>query len=400
MDKQELLEMQQWTRAELDSSIAFWLAHGLDKEHGGIYTCLTREGNVFSTDKSVWMQGRAAWTFAYMCHVYGTRPEWLAASRSCLDFLEAHCVNHEAGGRLYFTVTADGRPLRQRRYCFSEAFYTIGNAEYYGLTGEPEYLERARRAYQLVYDLNHGAPDPAGMGPKTIPTTRSGRALADPMIFLNVTNIMLRVDPERSERYERYAAESAGDIIQYHYKPDLGCTLESVGPDGEFQSEFTAGRMVNPGHDIECSWFLLDEANRTGDTTLHAQAADIFNLAIEAGWDREYGGLLYFLDCQGLPPEAYEHDMKLWWPHNEILIASLMLYRDTREERYLEWFRKTRDYCKTYFADPAYGEWFGYLRRDGKPTEPPCKGSTFKGPFHVPRSLIMVDRLLAGLLAE
>ena len=73
--------------------------------------------------------------------------------------------------------------------------------------------------------------------------------------------------------------------------------------------------------------------------------------------------------------------MKLWWPHNEILIASLMAYRDTKDEKYLEWFFKTAEYCKTCFADDVCGEWYGYLRRDGKPTEPPCKGSTFKGRF-------------------
>ena len=108
--------------------------------------------------------------------------------------------------------------------------------------------------------------------------------------------------------------------------------------------------------------------------------------------------LLYFIDCMGCPPEAYEHDMKLWWPHNEILIASLMAYRDTKDEKYLEWFFKTAEYCKTCFADDVCGEWYGYLRRDGKPTEPPCKGSTFKGPFHVPRSLIMADVLLGDIL--
>ena len=102
----------------------------------------------------------------------------------------------------------------------------------------------------------------------------------------------------------------------------------------------------------------------------------------------------------GFPPEAYEHDMKLWWPHNEILIASLMMYRDSGDEKYLDWFYKTVDYCKTYFADPEYGEWYGYLRRDGKPTEPACKGCTFKGPFHVPRSLIMADQLIGQILEQ
>ena len=400
MNREKLSAWRSWIRAELDRSVDFWLTHGMDAENGGVYTCLTRDGTVFSADKSVWMQGRCAWTFAALCRRYGQRPEWLAASRSCLDFLERHCVNREAGGRLYFTVTADGRPLRQRRYCFSEGFYAIANAEYYGQTGERVYLERARKAYQMVYDLNNGAPDPTGLGPKTIPETRAGRALADPMIFLNMTGVLRRTDPAQAALYDRYAAQCVHDIFAYHHKPELQCTLETVGPGGEVQDAYTAGRVVNPGHDIECSWFLMEQANATGDAALHKKALDVFNFAAEAGWDAEYGGLLYFIDCKGLPPEAYEHDMKLWWPHNELLIASLMAYRDTGEEKYLNWFCRGAEYCKTYFADPDFGEWFGYLRRDGRPTEPPCKGSTFKGPFHVPRSLMMADTLLGEILEK
>ena len=399
MDTEKLRSWQSWIRTELESSVNFWLKNGMDPEHGGIYTCLTREGKVFSTDKSVWMQGRCGWIFAHMCRLYGTRPEWLEASRSCLDFMEDHCINRSAGNRMYFTVTADGKPLRQRRYCFSEGFYAIANAEYYGITGDRKCLERARRAYQLVYDLNHGAPDPTGLGPKTIPETRKGRALADPMIFLNMTSVLRRVDPEQAALYDQYSAQCVHDIFAYHHKPDLHCTLESVGMNGEFQSDISAGRVVNPGHDIECSWFLMEEANRIGSRDLHRKAEDVFRFAINAGWDQEYGGLLYFIDCMGLPPEAYEHDMKLWWPHNEILIASLMAYRDTRDETYLDWFYKTIAYCRDHFADPAYGEWYGYLRRDGKPTLPACKGSTFKGPLHVPRSLSMADKLIDEILA-
>lgn len=400
MDVTRMRSHRQWLQEELDRCVAFWLDHGMDPVHGGVYTCLDRKGEIYSTDKSVWMQGRCAWTFAALCRRYGQRPEWLAASRSCLDFLERHCVNREAGGRLYFTVTADGRPLRQRRYCFSEGFYAIANAEYYGQTGERVYLERARKAYQMVYDLNHGAPDPTGLGPKTIPETRAGRALADPMIFLNMTGVLRRTDPAKAALYDRYAAQCVHDIFAYHHKPELQCTLETVGPGGEVQDAYTAGRVVNPGHDIECSWFLMEQANATGDAALHKKALDVFNFAAEAGWDAEYGGLLYFIDCKGLPPEAYEHDMKLWWPHNELLIASLMAYRDTGEEKYLNWFCRGAEYCKTYFADPDFGEWFGYLRRDGRPTEPPCKGSTFKGPFHVPRSLMMADTLLGEILEK
>lgn len=401
MDRNRLQEAQKWAKSELDASANFWLEHGMDEKYGGIYTCLDRKGNIYSTDKSVWMQGRAAWMFSHLCNVYGPKQEWLDAAKSCLDFMEDHCINQTVpGGRMYFTVTEDGKPLRQRRYYFSEAFYAMANAEYYGATGDKECLERARRAYDLYWDLAHGKEDPVGLGPKTNPETRSGRAFGVPMIILNVTAVMMAFDPERKELYEKRAQECVDDIFKYHVHPELKCTLENVDLDGNPRLNYTEGRTVNPGHDIEGVWFLLEHARRTGDKELVKKAEDMFNWAIEAGWDDEFGGLLYFVDCEGKPPEAYEHDMKLWWPHNEILISSLMLYRDTGDEKYLDWFYKTVDYCKKHFADPEYGEWYGYLRRDGVPTQPPTKGSTFKGPFHLPRSLIMVDKMAEEILKD
>ena len=391
----QLKQTHAWVKEELDRCVSFWLDHGQDKEHGGVYTCLDREGKIYSTDKSVWMQGRCGWTFAFLCTNYGPKPEWLAFSKSCLDFLEKYCRNWAAGGRLYFTVTGDGRPLRQRRYCFSEGFYAMANAEYYHNTGDTECIERARWAYDIIYKLNNGLiDDPTGMGPKTIPETRTGRAFADPMIFLNITNVMRRCDPENIAYYDEKAKECVEKIFKYHFRPELKCTLETVGVNGELQTDTVAGRVVNPGHDIEASWFIEQQAVYEKNEELSGKAQQMFKYAIEAGWDHKYGGLLYFIDALGCPPEAYEHDMKLWWTHNEILIASAMFYRDTGDEYFLNWFFKTAEYCKEHFADPQYGEWFGYLRRDGYPTEPPCKGSTFKGPFHVPRCLMYLDKLL------
>ena len=398
MDTSVLKEIQIWAKEELDRCIDFWVKNGMDRNHGGVYTCLTREGEIFSTDKSVWMQGRCGWTFARLCNQYGNRPQWLEAAKNCLDFLENHCINHKAGGRLYFTVTEDGKPLRQRRYFFSEAFYILANIEYYGATGDVQCLQRARKYYDFLYQLNNGqGADPVGMPPKTEPQTRKGRALADPMIYLNVTSVMRLYDRENAQLYDARAEECTENILRYHYKPELSCTLETVSPDGTPMLNVTAGRVVNPGHCIECSWFLAEQALYTGDRQLLTDAQAVYQYAYDAGWDKTFGGLLSFVDCKGYPPEAYEHDMKLWWPHNEMMIAALMFYRKTGEQRYLQQFLQVQQYAKDHFCDPEWGEWYGYLRRDGKPTEPACKGSTFKGPFHVPRCLMAIDRLISEL---
>ena len=400
MDQQRLQSVRDSVREQMDGCIKFWLNHGIDKVNGGVYTCLDRSGKVYSTDKSVWMQGRCAWTFAWLCHLYGIKKEWMDAAKSCLDFMEDHCINRSAGNRMYFTVTAEGKPLRQRRYFYSETFYSMANAEYYGITGEKIYLDRAIRAYNTYWDLWHGATDPTGLGAKTIPETRTGRSFGYPMIYLNMTSILSRVDPENAELYNRRAEACIEDIFKYHVHPELKCLLENVGPRGEARLDFTEGRIINPGHDIEGVWFILEYAKRMKKPELVEKCEDIFTNAFEAGWDKEYGGLLYFIDALGLPPESYEHDMKLWWPHNEILITSLMLYRDTRKEKYLDYFQKTFDYCLEHFYDKEYGEWYGYLRRDGLPTMPPCKGSTFKGPFHLPRMLGMVDMMLKEMIGD
>lgn len=399
--KQELINIRAWCRAQLNITIDFWLRHAMDEENGGVYTCLDRKGEIYSTDKSVWMQGRCAWTFAHLCNVYGKRPEWKKAAKSCLNFLEDYCINKNAGGRLYFTVTGDGKPLRQRRYCFSEGFYAIANAEYYKLTGKEKYLKRARSAYEMIYQLNNCIiEDPTGLGPKTEVQTRSGMALADPMIFLNIINILRSADPAHLDEYNKRSKECVDKIVKNHFHPELKATLEWVNKKGEPCLDFTDGRVVNPGHDIECSWFLMDEANFQKDKELHKTAEQIFRFAIEAGWDTQFGGLLYFIDCLGKPTEAYEHDMKLWWPHNEIMIAASKAFRDTGDVYYLNWLTSTVDYCKKHFVDEKYGEWYGYLRRDGVPTEPSTKGSTFKGPFHVPRALIATERTLTEIIGD
>ena len=393
----KLIKIQKEIKRQLVECANFWLEKGIDEENGGVYTCLDRSGKVYSTDKSVWMQGRTAWTFSYLYNLYGKDERYLKASKLCLDFLERYCINRE-NERMYFTVTGDGKPLRQRRYFYSETFYSMANAEYFIATGEKEYLDRAKRAYNLYYDLWHGAKDPTGLGSKTISSTRSGRCFGYPMIYLNMSLIMIRADKENKELYLSRAKECVDDIFNYHVKSDLKCLLENVGENGEARLDFTDGRIVNPGHDIEGVWFILEYARIVNDSSLIKKCEEIFNNAFNAGWDKKYGGLLYFVDALNLPPESYEHDMKLWWPHNETLISSLALYRDTKNPKYLKIFYRVYKYAIKHFYDKKYGEWYGYLRRDGKPTEPSTKGSTFKGPFHLPRMLATVDKLIDEII--
>lgn len=369
----------------LESCIPFWLEGGRDMEWGGVANCLDRQGRVYSTDKSVWMQGRTAWTFSFIYNNIEKDERYLEFAKSCLDFADKYCIDKD--GRMFFMVTRDGKPLRKRRYWFSETFYIIANAEYYMATGDKSRLERAKEYFDFVYGMYlDPSTDPYKITPKSYSDTRNMKSLANPMIMLNVASVLRKADPEGEDKYTKAIDLFIADI-KSHFCAEKKAMLESVKQDGGFLFDVSEGRVVNPGHDIECSWFLLEEGLYRGDGELISFAEEVFRNAIEFGWDKEYGGILYFKDILGNPVEAYEHDMKLWWPHNEAIIASLMFYLHTKDEYYANWFERVSEYAFGHFSDPEYGEWFGYLRRDGKPTEPPCKGHTYKGAFHVMRML-------------
>ncbi len=377
------------------SCIPFWLKCGKDEKNGGLLNCLDRVGEVYSTDKSVWLQGRCAWMFAKLSNQFGGNQEYLDFSKNCIDFLDKY--GFDTDGRMYFKLTDDGRPLRKRRYWFSESFYIIAQAEYYKATGEINSLLQAKKVYALVRDIVIEGKDPFQIHPKVFPETRQMKGLGYPMILLNVASIMRSADKENAESYTKDIDWCIEEIKQ-HYLPQYHCMLEDVGLHGEYMRETADGRVVNPGHDMECAWFLAEEAKyRGGDKELLALAERTFNDAIKIGWDNEYGGVFYFVDAEGKPVEAYERDMKLWWVHNEGINSSLLLYSMTGKKEYADWFEKITAYAYEHFADPKYGEWYGYLRRDGKPTEPACKGHSYKGPFHVLRMLANVLDIFDGV---
>lgn len=382
----------------LDDVIPFWMRSGLiDRRNGGYSTSVDREGKIYNTDKSVWFQGRGLWTFSRLCSKYGCDPAWSEAARSGRDFLEKYCVDKD--GRMFFQVTAEGKPLRKRRYMFSESFYAVGMAEYASLIQDKALLRKAGDMFRSMLGMYHDpSSDPYKITPKSFAETRSERSAAVPMVLISTAGVLGRCDPENSLFYNEAAKSVAEDMIRYHMKRDLGCVLENVLSDGGFIDN-PSGRTVNPGHSCENAWFLMDLALTTKNDGMMKDALQILDWSLELGWDKEYGGFLYFVDISGRPCEQLEWDMKLWWVHNEALIATLMAFAITRDEKYWKWFEKIHEYTFAHFPDREFGEWYGYLHRDGSVSHTQ-KGSMWKGPYHLPRCLMICEELLGVIEAN
>ena len=385
--------IKQWAesyKTDLTENIMpFWMEHGWDKVNGGVYTCLDRDGSLIDTTKSVWFQGRFAFICAYAYNNVEKNPMWLEAAKSTLDFIESHCFDEN--GRMYFSVTAEGKPLRMRRYVFSETFAAIAMSEYALATGEQKYAERA---LQIFKDTQRFLTTPGILAPKFEESVQL-QSHSIIMILINVGSCIRKVinDPKLTEQID----ESIAKLKKFFIHPEFKCLLETVGKNGEFV-DTCMGRTINPGHCIETSWFIMEEAKQRGwDKEITDMALQIFDWSWDWGWDKQYGGIINFRDCRNLPSQDYSQDMKFWWPQTETIIASLYAYLATGDDEYIYKHQRISEWTYAHFPDTEFGEWYGYLHRDGTVAQP-AKGNLFKGPFHIPRMMIKAYSLCQEIL--
>ena len=366
----------------IENILPFWLKHSIDEVNGGVFTCVDREGNIYGTDKSVWFQGRALWSFCKAYNTVNPDPAYLRAAKQIYDFLP-RCT--DVDGRMFFTVTADGRELQKRRYYFSETFAAIGCAEYYKATGDPSVLETAERYFDVAYECYTGVRKNQ---PKINPENQALVALSPVMIMLSTVQALRSA--KSCEKYEKIAAECLKNILEGGFLTEKAL-MEHVSAAGEFVNTPT-GRIVNPGHSMEAAWFIMMEGLITNNQEAIEVGKKIIDITWPLGWDKEHGGIIAFTDALGMPPQQLEWDMKLWWPQCETMIALRLAYLLFGDESYNEKYQHVKEYCEAYFADKEHGEWYGYLHYDNT-VSTTLKGNIFKGPFHIPR-LYMIMALL------
>ncbi len=374
-----------------ENIMPFWMKYGLDRENGGVYTCVDRDGSLMDTTKSVWFQGRFAFICSFAYNNVEKNQEWLDAAKSTLEFIEKHCFDEQ--GHMYFSVTAEGKPLRKRRYVFSETFAAIAMSEYALATGDQHW---AKRAIQVFEDTQRFLATPGFLPAKFEADVKlQGHSIV--MILINVGSCIRKVvdDPKLTQQID----ESIEKLKKYFIHPEFKCLLETVGENGEF-IDTNMTRTINPGHCIETSWFIMEEAKLRGwDKPMFDLALQVFDWSWDWGWDKQYGGIINFRDCKNLPSQDYSQDMKFWWPQCETIIASLYAYLGTGDEKYLYRHERISEWTYAHFPDAEYGEWYGYLHRDGTVAQP-AKGNLYKGPFHIPRMMIKGYMLCQEILKK
>ena len=385
MDTQELKKLlQKYNDGLFNQVIPFWERYSPDREYGGYYSCIDRDGTVFDTDKFGWMLGREVWTFARLCNWAkdagkDQKEKWLDLARLGAEFIRGKARSPE--GDIYFAMDRKGLPLVEPYNIFSEYFTAAGFAEFYRASGEEWAADEAKKSYKRIVTRK---PNPKGKWTKQIGANRPMKAMGVCMMDTWLSGELEGLAP--AEELKTLADAAEKQIFDLHVDRKLKTVFERVTPDGG-HLDCMEGRLLNPGHALETLWFVMHRAAARKDMERVKDIAEIMLWCAERGWDKEYGGFFYYQDYKGFPTEKLESDMKLWWVHAEALCAFLLAYKLTGDARHETWFRRTDEYTWARFPDPEYGEWYGYLNRRGEPSLTQ-KGGKWKGFFHLPRSLM------------
>ena len=401
--------------------LPFWLNRSIDDEYGGYFTCFDNTGTrLVSQDKYTWSQGRMVWLFSKLsgmnCLSGNESEKYACLARHGAEFLMKNCLLEN--GNCTFVMSREGSPKSQVEgqvydtSVYADCFVVVGLSKYASLSRDRQALDFAFKLYKsIVSRIENNSfksepyPVPVGYRPHGIP-----------MILINTSYELACAMEELG--YEEYAAvdkradDCVNDIMNNFAGQDY-IVHEMIRTNNELVVGSLLDRFVNPGHTIECMWFVIHQALKKDNREIIRKASEIIKKTIDIGWDKEYGGLLLFADRGGGKPcgsiKGQENEKmvqkvmndwcsKLWWTHSEALYSLLLAYSLTGEDSLIESYQKIFEYTFKTFPNPdkETGEWIQIRDRKGQP-EHKVVALPVKDPFHIARNIILIIELMQGM---
>jgi N-acylglucosamine 2-epimerase len=376
---------RQYRHLLLDDIVPFWMKHGIDWEYGGVLSCMNDDGSLLSGDKFTWSQARSVWTFSALYNRIEKEPQFLKVAENSVRFLLAH-GRDEQGRWVYCTNREGTEILEGPTSIYADCFVVYGLNEYYRAV-------RDERLQGLIYSTfdrirrRVEQPDFHETAPYRLPPGRRNHGV--PMMLTAVTNELLETRPDGA--LEELLSDYVSRIMDHFVRPERRLLLEFLSDRYE-ELPPNEGTFVMPGHAIESMWFVLHAARRTGNRELIRKATEVIRWHLDAGWDREYGGIFLGIDAEGRPPFQPHADKKPWWPHTEALYALLAAHKLTGEPWCLPWYEKVHEWSFEHYPTP-HGEWLQRADRQGRPITDVI-ALPVKDPFHLPRAATLIVQLL------
>lgn len=392
-----------------DKFVPYWLSF-TDKDYGGILNCITNDGNtLISHDKYIWSQGRWLYILSLILGMKEYFPNLdIERIKTEADNTASFLLSHSFDENYccIFKTDRKGNWLKdeENNYyssIYADCFVVIGLAEY-SFFASSLFLTTALRITDSI--LKRIESGNFYTQPYMIPPSYISHGI--PMILTNVLEIVSSVMEKLnldSSFYRKKQKEFVLSIFNKHLDKERSLIREYVSLSKEEDNLLT--RHINPGHTLEDAIFWIEEME--SDNSLSSflpLISSICKATVELGWDREKGGLFRFVDIDGGEPKGnsnnteYEKlvqstwNMKLWWPHSEMLYLFLKLYSLTKDSSFLSYYKMTKEYTFSTFPSHSNGEWDQIRERDGSSSSR-FVALPVKDPFHILRDFLKIIKL-------
>lgn len=369
----------------------YWLT--LRDPRGGFFGEVLPDGEVKKdSPRGVILNARIIWAFAAAYQML-PKPAYREAAEAAGDWFLAHFMDKENGG-VYWSVTALGEPLDDKKQLYAQGFAIYGLSELYKVTREAKVLDAATELFSLIEnrfaDRTYGGYIEA-LGRDFSPL--EDMSLSEHDINADKTmNSHLHVMEAYANLYKVWPDPRLKDALVRLI--DLTCK-HIMGPDGHLRLYFCNDWSVMPGavsfgHDIETSWLLLECARSVGDRAVVSHV-------------EPYAAAMGRAGNEGLLPDGsmrYEilvggssDDSRQWWVQAETVVGNLWLWKYHGDEAGLGRALACWSFIRDRLVDREGGDWHWVILADGTVDLSQPKAGFWKCPYHSARMCLEIKKL-------
>lgn len=332
-----------------------------DKQYGGFYTYVDKEGNVkpggFAPKEAY---GNSFALYALAAYYHASRDtNALNLAKQCFWWLEKH--SHDAAYKGYYQhMQRDGTPIIRDS--------TIRS------TAETGYKDQ-NSSIHLLESL-----------------TELYAVWPDKLVRERLNEMLLLVRDKITDK--------RGDLVLF-FQPDWTPVSFRDSSDAVIKKNHSLDH-VSFGHNVETAYLMLEASHALGiknDAKTRLAGKRMVDDALDNGWDNSVGGFYdegyYFKDKPGI---TITEDTKNWWAQAEGLNALLLMADQYPNDphQYYQKFKVLWQYVQTYLIDHEYGDWY----QGGIDKQPhykmALKGQIWKGTYHVFRAFMNCINRLEG----
>ncbi len=357
-------------------NLAFWAEHAVDREHGGFWTHLNRDGSRYGDgQKFLVMQTRMTYAFA-IASLWTGDPAWAELVEHGVQFLQDRMRDPKCGG-WFWTVSRDGELTNGSKMAYGHAFagYALAYAGY--ALKEDTLLHDAEDALhwmrEHLWDADRGG------------------------YVQSLTRCLFPLDSTKRLDTQLHSMESASAVAEFcrspfareHLRelaelvatrtlhPNGACAREWFLNDWQENTEATGGN-VSIGHNLESAWFLRVACLQLGTEQFTPVADTLLQFCLQHGWDDHRSAFIQTVTPDGAPVDRHI----IYWTQGEAMGALSLWWRLTQDEQYRQLLTQVCTTVLNRFHDPEYGEYFEVLDESGKPAHI-HKGSAWKAAYHL-----------------